>query len=433
MTHPHVYAHTDQAVELCRQWLAGEPPWQLDRFLAQTMKADRRLGRRDRQALSEAVFAVVRYAGLVRAALSLAARDVLPDDYTDLALLKQLPLDRALAIVMARYGREQWPLRGRDKYTLGEKLGHAFSMIEARAAREFPLLLVWHGMDVAWEAPLRARAAASGWNEETLRNFVIRQSDRPPLWLRLNHPEKREQVLAEISAGYDVDYNGDALSLIGPRGIFDLACWQNGDVEIQDYASQQVGNAVAPKPGETVWDACAGGGGKTLQLAAMMKGRGAVHASDIRLNKLDEIARRAKKAGLHNVRTFGWAGEEPPVLSRESAKRGGFDAVLVDVPCSLSGTWRRNPDARYRYALPDGGKLLALQLQLLTVASAAVRPGGRLVYATCSFQVEENEDVVAQFLAAHPGFVCANQGMHGCPQMDSDAMFVACLRRTDIV
>lgn len=423
------YAHTDQAIDLCRSWLAGNPPWQLDRFLALALKEDRRLGRRDRQALSEAVFAFVRFAGLSRAVLSLAARETLPEDRGDLATLQQLPLDRAMAIALARYGREEWPLRGVDKYTLGEKLGRAFSEIQSRAAGEFPFFLAWHGIDPAWEPELRARAAASHWTEEALREFVAQQQSRPPMWLRLNHPQKREAVLAELSVDYDVDYEGDALAVIGPRGIYDLKCWQDGDIEIQDYASQQVGRAIAPKPGETVWDACSGGGGKALQLAALMGGRGAVHASDIRVKVLDEVSRRAKRAQLHNVRTFVWQGDAPPPLPRETEKRGGFDAVLVDAPCTSSGTWRRNPDARYRYADISDGKLVALQEQLLVSASPVVRPAGRLVYSTCSFRIEENEDIVARFLAEHPEFTLVRQGMHGCPERDSDAMFVALMTR----
>lgn len=422
------FAHSDQALDLVQRWLAGDPPWQLDRFLALAMKEDRRLGRRDRQALSEAVFATARYTGLVRAALALAAGRELPDDLADLSALKQLPLDRTLAVTIARYGRERWPLRGVDKYTLGQKLGEAYSEIESRAAAgDLPYLLAWHGLDPAWEAPLRARAAASGWDDATLHAFIAAQDTRPPMWLRLNHVDKRERVLAELAESYDVEYDGDALAVIGPRGIYDLASWRDGDFEIQDRASQAVGRLLAPKPGENVWDACAGGGGKTIQLAALMQGRGSVHASDIRVRKLDEVARRAKKAGLHNVRTFAWQGELPPPLPREAEKRGGFDAVLVDAPCSASGTWRRNPDARNRYAAL--GDLPTLQRTLLANAAVTVRPGGRLCYATCSFRVEENEDVVAAFLAEHPQFTLVQQGVHGCPALDADTMFVALLSR----
>lgn len=420
-------AHTDQAAELLSRWLAADRPWQLDRFLAQAVKEDRRLGRRDRQALSEAVFAVARYASLARGAINLAARGSLHEDFTDLTALKALPIDRTLSITMARYVREEWPLRGIEKYSLGDKLGRAFTEIEAHADEHFAYWLVWHGLDPAWEPALRARAAASGWSEDELREFVAMQVTRPPLWLRLNRPQRREEVLAELSTDYDVDRDGDALAVIGPRGIYDLPCWKNGDIEIQDRASQEVGRVLAPKPGETVWDACAGGGGKTLQIAALMQGRGAVHASDIRANVLEEVARRSKRADLHNVRTFVWNGEQPPELSREVAKRGGFDAVVVDAPCTASGTWRRNPDARYRYAQP--GDLPALQLKILSAASGAVRPGGRLVYSTCSFRLEENEDVVAAFVAQNPLFTLAVQALHGCPQIDADAMFVAKLVR----
>jgi len=427
--HKRAFAHTDQAVDLCKRWLAGTPPWQLDRFLALALKEDRRLGRRDRQALSEAVFAFARYAGLVRAVLTLASKETLADGRADLATLQALPLDRAMAITLARYGREQWPLRGVDTYALGEKLGRAFTDIQSRAATEFSCFLAWHGLDPAWEAPLRARAQKSGWSEDDLREFVVRQTDRPPMWLRMNHPEKRQAIIDELSVDYDVDYDGDALAVIGPRGIYDLNCWKDGDIEIQDYASQQVGVALAPKAGETIWDACAGGGGKTLQAAALMQGRGAVHASDIRVKVLEEVLRRAKKANLHNVRTFAWNGEVAPPLPREAEKRGGFDAVLVDAPCTSSGTWRRNPDARYRYADIGDGSLVALQLRLLATAAQVVKPGGRLVYSTCSIRVEENEDVVERFLAGNSEFMLQREGMHGCPYKDSDAMFVALLLR----
>ncbi len=424
------HAHTDQAAELLSRWLAAERPWQLDRFLAGALKEDRRLGRRDRQALSEAVFATARYASLARAALNMAARGELHTEFTDLAALKQLPVDRTLAITMARYVREEWPLRGIEKYSLGDKLGRAFTEIEAHADEHFPYWLAWHGIDPAWEPTLRARAAASGWSEGELREFIALQVLRPPMWLRLNRPEKRDDVLAELETDYDVDRDGDALAVIGPRGIYDLECWKRGDIEIQDRASQEVGRVLAPKAGEVVWDACAGGGGKTLQLAAMMQGRGAVHASDLRVKVLDEVARRAKRADLHNVRTFAWDGEAAPTLAREVAKKNGYDAVLVDAPCTASGTWRRNPDARYRYATE--GELPALQLKLLSNAAQAVRPSGRLVYSTCSFRVEENEQVVAAFVAANPQFSLESQAMHGCPRMDADAMFVARLvRRAD--
>ena len=193
--HKPAFAHTDQAIELCRNWLAGNPPWQLDRYLAQALKEDRRLGRRDRQALSEAVFAFVRYASLARAVLTLAAKGEIPADVAGLEALQQLPLERSFAITLARYGREQWPLRGIDKYALGEKLGEAFTDIQSRADHEFPCFLAWHGIDAGWEPALRARAVASGWDETALREFVARQTDRPPMWLRLNYPAQRPAVL----------------------------------------------------------------------------------------------------------------------------------------------------------------------------------------------------------------------------------------------
>jgi 16S rRNA (cytosine967-C5)-methyltransferase len=422
------YAHSDQALALWSQWLAAERPWQLDRFLADALKADRRLGRRDRMGLSEAVFTLVRYGSLARRLLAPKETGI-----TGVEDLRRLPADRLLAIAAARYGREQWPLRGVEKFTLGSELGQAFSRLENDAMQAgdagLDAFLAWHGLDAAWLPALQARAAASGWDDAALRAFVVAQTTRPPLWLRLNHAGRREPVLEELRGHYAVEVLDDAVAVRGARGIHDLACWKSGDIEVQDFASQQVGVVVAPAPGEVVWDACAGAGGKSLQLAVAMGGRGAVHASDLRTRALDETARRARRAGLHNIRSFVWHGEEVPPFTREVEKRGGYDAVLVDAPCSASGTWRRNPDARYRIDDARIAELTELQRRLLHVAAQAVRPGGRLVYSTCSVLCQENEAVVAAFLADTPGFALDVQGMHGCPAQDSDAMFVARLHR----
>jgi 16S rRNA (cytosine967-C5)-methyltransferase len=184
-------------------------------------------------------------------------------------------------------------------------------------------------------------------------------------------------------------------------------------------------------PGETIWDACAGAGGKTLQIAASMGGGGAVYATDLREHALDECRKRSKRAGLNNVRIRVWDGITPPPLPKPAAARGGFDAVLVDAPCSSSGTWRRNPEARYRLtpSLIDG--FASTQRNLLNTTAPLVREGGRLCYSTCSWLPQENELVVKAFLESPIGlaFSLASQSMLGLPNQDSDSMFVAVLLR----
>ncbi|NBW83226.1 RsmB/NOP family class I SAM-dependent RNA methyltransferase, partial [bacterium] len=208
----------------------------------------------------------------------------------------------------------------------------------------------------------------------------------------------------------------------GVFGVYQTNSFREGLFEVQDWASQQISLAVDAKPGQKIWDACAGGGGKTVALAAALKGKGALYASDIREHKLEEVRRRCLRAGFHNVRTLVWDGKQAPAFGKEIAIQAGFDAVLVDAPCSSSGTWRRNPDARLRIGGESERKSLwDLQKQLLTNALSLVRPGGRLVYGTCSWCVEENEDVF-QGIANQVNVAAelkVQMNLHGAPAVDS--------------
>lgn len=184
--------------------------------------------------------------------------------------------------------------------------------------------------------------------------------------------------------------------------LADLPMLKTGEVEIQDEGSQLVAMLVDARPGDRVVDFCAGAGGKTMAISAQMANRGHVIACDVSEGRLKRAAERFRHAGLHNIETRILASETDKWVKRHKA---GFNRVLVDTPCSGTGTWRRNPDARWRPAHAQGlDHLLALQARILASAARLVRPGGRLVYATCSLLPEENEDQVTAFLAAHPDF-----------------------------
>ncbi len=226
-----------------------------------------------------------------------------------------------------------------------------------------------------------------------------------------------------------VQRRGQQLCALGGRGLSQSQLYKAGVIEIQDLASQHIVAAVAPKPGEKIWDACAGAGGKAIALASQMNNKGAVIATDLYEQKLVELKRRAKRGQLLNIRSFVWDGQQPLKLPQEIARQQGFDKVLVDAPCSSSGTWRRNPDARWRLSADDNAELMALQQRLLTLASQSVRPGGELFYATCSWQVEENEQQVADFMQQNDGWQLLEQTMLGAPEQDADTMFVARLKR----
>jgi len=292
--------------------------------------------------------------------------------------------------------------------------------------------LAWAGLPT-WVAPeLKRRAALAEWSVEERTLFLHRQGSRPPLWLRLNDPASLSPVNDALkAAGFATRHLDGALAVTGDRGIHDLPCYKDGLVEIQDLASQAIGRAVAVEPGQFVWDCCAGGGGKSLQLAAMMAGTGSVYATDINERALADLKKRAKRAGINNVRAYPWDGEALPDFGKSVSRRGGFDRVLVDAPCSGTGTWRRNPDGRLRGDLDEVAELVSTQLSLLTVAAGGVKPGGLLVYATCSWLPMENEDVVAAFLEEQAGFGLVEMGMQGNPGEDADATFFAVLKRMD--
>ncbi len=290
--------------------------------------------------------------------------------------------------------------------------------------------LFWLGLRPRWLPLLEQRKVASPWTDKQLQQFLQMQTITPPLWLRINSDQPARDIASQLmSEGVDVHLDGDGrLCARGGRGITGTSCYKHGVIEIQDLASQAIADAVAAKPGDKVWDACAGAGGKTLAIAARMKNKGAIVATDLHDYKLEELKRRVKRAGVFNVRSFTWAGDEPLRLPREIAQQQGFDWVLVDAPCSSSGTWRRNPDARWRFEEQDSQELIELQQKILRNAAQAVRPGrGRLVYATCSWQWSENEAQVDWLVKAHPQLRVESQGMVGAPELDADVMFVAVL------
>ena len=185
------------------------------------------------------------------------------------------------------------------------------------------------------------------------------------------------------------------------RGTADLhrtPAFQSGAFQIQDLASQMVGHACAPGPGETWWDACAGEGGKTLHLSDLMGNKGLIWATDRSVRRLGLLKKRAGRAGMFNYRGAVWTGTGPAPFKTKC------DGVLVDAPCSGVGTWQRNPHARWTTTLEDVAELAAVQAALLARAAPSVKPGGRLVYSVCTLTRSETTAVADAFEAAHPDF-----------------------------
>jgi 16S rRNA (cytosine967-C5)-methyltransferase len=174
-----------------------------------------------------------------------------------------------------------------------------------------------------------------------------------------------------------------------------------GDIEVQDEGSQLLSLLLAPKRGEMVADFCAGAGGKSLAIGAIMKNSGRIYAFDIAEKRLQNLAARLKRSGLSNLHSQLLSSEQDSKLKR---LHGKFDKVLVDAPCSGLGTLRRNPDLKWRQQPSDIAELNEKQKAILNSAAKLVKNGGYLLYATCSILQQENQQIVAEFLAQHSEF-----------------------------
>lgn len=242
-------------------------------------------------------------------------------------------------------------------------------------------------------------------DEEARAAFLSQLQRDPALWLRAR-PGQAAALAKSLFAAALPDLsnfqfqisNGaiDALRFTGVQDLFKTEQFKTGEFEIQDLASQLVGLACAPQPGETWWDACAGEGGKTLHLCDLMRNKGVVWSTDRHTGRLETLKRRAARAKLFNYRTAVWDG------SARLPTKTRFDGILVDAPCSGVGTWQRNPQARWTTTPEDVTELAATQLALLNHVAGSLKPGARLVYSVCTLTRRETTEVTAAFTANHP-------------------------------
>jgi 16S rRNA (cytosine967-C5)-methyltransferase len=233
-------------------------------------------------------------------------------------------------------------------------------------------------------------------------------ASRAPLDLRVNTLKaKREKVLASLAhlgarptpwspIGLRIELGADARNI----GIHAEEDFIKGAIEVQDEGSQLAALFAAAKPGEQVIDLCAGAGGKTLALAAQMQGKGRLIATDHDKRQLAPIHERLSRAGVHNAEVRTPKGEADPLADIKASA----DLVVIDTPCSGTGTWRRNPDAKWRMRPGALDIRIKDQLEVLDRAAPLVKPGGRIAYITCSVLSEENSEQVRAFIARHPGF-----------------------------
>jgi 16S rRNA (cytosine967-C5)-methyltransferase len=369
-------------------------------IIARTFRAHRELASGDRRRIAETVYGLIRMDRRLDAILEeLVGRELAelgPVARDELKLLvfearEGLPLD-ALKGDVARVLRDEIDLSG----VVGQDAGLGRSTGLEREA---------------------LRLSYPTWLLETFTNDLGREpglalaehmNTRAPMALRVNTARISREALAARLAEEHVVAKPTPLA---PAGLlletrvnaFGLSAFQEGLFEVMDEGSQLVAELVAPPPGGRVVDACAGAGGKTLAIGASMAGKGRLLALDTDGKKLEELRRRARRAALTNV-TARPVVDEGTTLPTE-ARAGGWDRVLVDAPCSGTGTLRRNPEARWRLR-PDAVRAFpARQVALMVTYAPLVAVGGRLIYATCSLVEAENEGVVSRFVAERDDFV----------------------------
>lgn len=244
---------------------------------------------------------------------------------------------------------------------------------------------------------LAARAIPAWLHEEmdVPPEYLRHLQREPALWLRAR-PGTAQKLARELGSCEVSDRAPDALRFTGTQDLFTTPAFHRGAFEIQDLASQLVGHACAPNPGETWWDACAGEGGKLLHLADLMGNKGVIWGSDRNERRLQILKRRTSRAQIFNYRVASWNG------SSQLPTKTKFDGILVDAPCSGVGTWHRNPHARWTTSVEDVRELAATQRALLEHVAGSLKPNGRLIYSVCTLPRSETTDVAASFAAAHP-------------------------------
>ena len=396
-------ARVQAAIDILHEVLAGSQA--ADRALRSYFRQRRYAGSRDRAAVAELLFAVLReYAH----AQWLAGRT--PDART--ATL--LHLQRAGEDVAALFSGEGHAPAAPDD-------DERSLLSAARAQDETPP--AWVAVNCPPWLYDRFAAALGGDTDAELMAL----NERALVDLRVNLLKtNRERVLAVLAEdGIAATPGTVADTAVRLAERVDLSRHRlilQGHVEVQDEGSQAIAALCAPKPGEQVVDFCAGAGGKSLALAAAMGGKGQIYALDIDNRRLGRLKPRLERARAHNIQSRALAGDDDPWLA---SLTGRADCVLVDAPCSGSGAWRRQPEARWQLRAARLEELVGLQERILIRAAPLVKPGGRLIYATCSLLAEENETRIAAFLAAHPEF----QPLRDAPGAGSDGVLRLTPRR----
>ena len=378
-----------------------------DRVIERLFKDNRQLGARDRRFIAENIYEIVRWWRLIWASLNMQEPSTSEEQLWRVFgawLIIQNPEDTL----------PEWPeFRGLNATTIRAQL--EIAKLSPAVRESIP----------DWLFELGARELGDHWS-----SALHAMNEQAPVVVRANTLKTTREALMKKFAEIDVitrpaPETHDGLILSERKNIFTSEVFKLGHFEVQDGASQQIAPLLDLQPGMRVIDACAGAGGKSLHIAALMKNKGKVISMDIHERKLIELKRRAARAGVDVIETK--VIDSSKVIKRLEASA---DRVLLDVPCSGLGVLRRNPDAKWKLRLEEIENLQKTQTMILSDYARMVKLGGRLVYATCSILPSENEKQVESFLSTHREWSLIGDKKFWPGENGFDGFYAAALERS---
>ena len=344
-----------------------------------TFKQNKKWGSRDRKVFAEAFYTIVRHAGWYFAAIE-------KKDFSALSV---------------------------------EETYKIVSLYEEGAALEEPEAFnLMHSISKDLEEVLRAELS-----EDEMMDFLKKSNEEAPVFLRVNTLKVNDQGCAKHLMDEDIKtikVKENCLMLDERKNIFTTDTFKKGYFEIQDGASQDVAPFMELEKGMRVADSCSGAGGKALHMAAKLENTGTLVAMDIFPRRLEELKKRAKRAGVSNLQIKPIEGTK--TIKRMDAK---FDRALLDVPCTGAGTYRRKPEAKLFFSREEHARLMQTQQEILELHSKLVKPGGKLIYATCSVFPSENKKQVDLFLENHSDFEFEKDVSNSVGQDSFDGFYMA--------
>lgn len=386
----------------------------LDKSLRLFFHEHRSFGAKDRRVISSAVYGMARHSSFIETWQQAAGEEAGEIFFPAAALVCEGLLEKASFTELIHIPEAEKIYGALRAGSLPEN--SPADKTEALALRySFPLWLV------------RKWQKYFGTDTEALLQASNQRAD---LTVRVNALKTDRETLRRLLKDQNILAVNTVHSLWGLKlperaALTDSKAFREGRFEIQDEGSQMIVLTLDPRPGETVWDACAGGGGKTIFAAALMNNQGRIVAADARDEMRKEVEKRALRAGVKIIESLSFEQ-----IGKTDYFQAGFDRILIDAPCSGSGTLRRNPENKWRLTPEKITEYARAQKALLADYAKYLKPGGTLVYATCSLEAEENEIVADDFLKANPEFTRAQADMRFYPHIHgSDGFYIAKLVR----